>query len=112
MENQYNIYVFPQVKTLNLIRKSGKKRIQKIKKKRIFYNALTDAKITDKTYILSCFNGCKITDKRIFYNALTDAKLRMKRIFYNALTNAKNHKLNTKKWEKTYTKNKEKMYIL
>ena len=32
---------------------SGKKRIQKIRKKRIFYNALTDAKITDKTYILS-----------------------------------------------------------
>ena len=39
-------------KTINLIQKSGKKRIQKIRKKHIFYNALTDAKITDKTYIL------------------------------------------------------------
>ena len=47
-------------KTINLIRKSGKKRIQKIKKKRIFYNALTDA---------------KSRIKRIFYNALTDAKI-------------------------------------
>ena len=25
---------------------------------------------------------------------------------------SKNHKLNTEKWEKTYTKNKEKTYIL
>ena len=39
-------------KTINLIQKSGKKYIQKIRKKCIFYNALTDAKITDKTYIL------------------------------------------------------------
>ena len=34
-------------KTLNLIRKSRKKHIQKKRKKRIFYNALKDAKITD-----------------------------------------------------------------
>ena len=27
--------------------------------------------------------------KRIFYNALTDAKSRIKHIFYNALTDAK-----------------------
>jgi 3-keto-L-gulonate-6-phosphate decarboxylase len=39
-------------KTINLIWKSGKKRIQKIRKKCRSYNALTDAKITDKMDIL------------------------------------------------------------
>jgi 3-keto-L-gulonate-6-phosphate decarboxylase len=39
-------------KTIYLIWKSGKKRIQKIRKKRRYYNALTDAKIMDKTNIL------------------------------------------------------------
>jgi len=41
--------------------------MQKSRIKRIFYNALTDT---------------KITDKRIFYNALTDVKITDKRIFY------------------------------
>ena len=35
-------------KTINLIWKSEKKRIQKIRKKHIFYNALTDAKNKEK----------------------------------------------------------------
>ena len=39
-------------------------------------------------------------------------KSRIKRIFYNALIDAKNLKLNTDKWKKMYTKNKEKTYIL